>query len=212
MFCISTRPFLFQHCPTITINTTQKSLSGCDRRVLHVNDSRRHPYMIPVGRLRRYSTSSSSTCSSSSSSSSSEYSQPSPSYSITSYESSSPEPLISPYATTDCQSPHLVPLGPAIPITTTASTTYRSPEREAQVFERLRQLVPMLPFDRSAYQVRYEFSCVVLHPKRMTHYVNIEGVSESGSGNHLGKLMLALMYYYDFVSVLALQRCNHYCT
>lgn len=114
--------------------------------------------MIPVGRLRRYSASSSSTCSSTSS----EYSQPSPSYSITSYESLSPEPLVSPYATTDCQSPHLVPLGPAIPtVATTASTTtttYRSPEREAQVFERLRQLVPMLPFDRSAYQVLYKFS------------------------------------------------------
>lgn len=107
--------------------------------------------MIPVGRLRRYSTSSNSTCSSSSSS---EYSQPSPSYSITSYESLSPEPLVSPYSsTTDCQSSHLVPLGPPTPTTAAVSTTYRSPEREAQVFERLRQLVPMLPFDRSAYQV-----------------------------------------------------------
>lgn len=153
------KAILFQHCSTITMNAAQKSINEGGRRMLHVNNSRRHPYMISVGRLRRYSTSSSSTCSSSSSS---EYSQPSPSYSIASYESPSPEPLVSPYAATDCQSPHLVPLGPIIPATTKTvsmnTTTYRSPEREAQVFERLRQLVPMLPFDRSAYQVRHKLS------------------------------------------------------
>ncbi|CAG9537467.1 unnamed protein product [Cercopithifilaria johnstoni] len=159
-----------EHCPTITVNATEKSVSRCDRRVLHVNNTRRHPYMIPVGRLRRYSNSSSSTCSSSSS----EYSQPSPSYSITSYESLSPEPLVSPYAATDCQSPHLVPLGPIIPAaTTTASTTnYRSPEREAQVFERLRQLVPMLPFDRSAYQVLIETVSQVMDLEQQLEQLN----------------------------------------
>ncbi|VBB30635.1 unnamed protein product [Acanthocheilonema viteae] len=155
-----------ERCSTITVNATEKSLS---RRILHVNNSRGHPYMIPIGRLRRYSTSSSSTCSSSSS----EYSQPSPSYSITSYESLSPEPLVSPYVTADSQSPHLVPLGPTIPTTVTASTTYRSPEREAQVFERLRQLVPMLPFDRSAYQDSWIASgnCKIIDIRRVELYL-----------------------------------------
>uniref|UniRef100_A0A0R3RH02 BHLH domain-containing protein n=1 Tax=Elaeophora elaphi TaxID=1147741 RepID=A0A0R3RH02_9BILA len=173
-----------EHCPTITVKsqkypeTTQKSVSRCDRRMLHVNNSRPHPYMIPVGRLRRYSASSSSTCSSSSS----EYSQPSPSYSITSYESLSPEPLVSPYTATDCQSPHLVPLGPTIPATTArASTTYRSPEREAQVFERLRQLVPMLPFDRSAYQVLIETVSQVMDLEQQLEQLNEQTNSAKNS-------------------------------
>ncbi|EFO15220.1 hypothetical protein LOAG_13292 [Loa loa] len=141
--------------------------------------------MIPIGRLRRYSTSSTSTCSSSSSSNS-EYSQPSPSYSITSYESLSPEPLISPYTTTDCQSPHLVPLDPIIPtppkITSTiTTTTYRSPEREAQVFERLRQLVPMLPFDRSAYQILIETVSQVMDLEQQLEQLNEQTNSAKNS-------------------------------
>ncbi|KAL4001627.1 hypothetical protein ACH3XW_0030 [Acanthocheilonema viteae] len=163
-----------ERCSTITVNATEKSLS---RRILHVNNSRGHPYMIPIGRLRRYSTSSSSTCSSSSS----EYSQPSPSYSITSYESLSPEPLVSPYVTADSQSPHLVPLGPTIPTTVTASTTYRSPEREAQVFERLRQLVPMLPFDRSAYQVLIETVSQVMDLEQQLEQLNEQTNSAKNS-------------------------------
>ncbi|EJW78175.1 hypothetical protein WUBG_10916 [Wuchereria bancrofti] len=182
------------------VNTTQKSIRKCDRRMLHVNNLRRHPYMIPVGRLRSYSSSSSSTCSSSSSSSSSssEYSQPSPSYSITSYESLSPEPLVSPYTTTDCQSPHLVPLGPTIPTPTSVPTSiliassssssssttaisYRSPEREAQVFERLRQLVPMLPFDRSAYQVLIETVSQVMDLEQQLEQLNEQTNSAKNS-------------------------------
>lgn len=159
---------LFQHCATIMVETTQNPAStpsSC-RHVLRGNgsSSRRYPYFIPSGRLRRNSVDSSSTCSSSSigssssssccsssiGSSSSEYSQPSPSYSITSYESLSPEPQVSSCTAADCYSPHVVPLSPA----TAATRTFRSAEREAQVFERLRQLVPVLPSDRSAYQVR----------------------------------------------------------
>lgn len=124
-----------------------------DRCMLPVNNSRHHPYVIPAGRLRRCSGSSSSTCSSSSSS---EYSLPSPSYSITSYESTSPEPQASPHIATDCKSSHLMLPPTSATIASTISTTYRSPEREAQVFERLRQLVPMLPFDRNAYQVCFK--------------------------------------------------------
>ncbi|KAK6100637.1 hypothetical protein QQG55_1480 [Brugia pahangi] len=176
-----------EHYPTITVNTTQKSIRKCDRRMLHVNNLRRHPYMIPVGRLRSYSSSSSSTCSSSSSSS--EYSQPSPSYSITSYESLSPEPLVSPYTATDCQSPHLVPLGPTISTPTPASApsssstaiSYRSPEREAQVFERLRQLVPMLPFDRSAYQVLIETVSQVMDLEQQLEQLNEQTNSAKNS-------------------------------
>uniref|UniRef100_A0A1I7V9K0 BESS domain-containing protein n=1 Tax=Loa loa TaxID=7209 RepID=A0A1I7V9K0_LOALO len=136
-----------EHCLTITVNATQKSVSKCNRRALHVNNSPRHPYMIPIGRLRRYSTSSTSTCSSSSSSNS-EYSQPSP-----------------------------IPLDPIIPtppkITSTiTTTTYRSPEREAQVFERLRQLVPMLPFDRSAYQILIETVSQVMDLEQQLEQLN----------------------------------------
>ncbi|VDM22895.1 unnamed protein product [Wuchereria bancrofti] len=169
------------------VNTTQKSIRKCDRRMLHVNNLRRHPYMIPVGRLRSYSSSSSSTCSSSSSSSSSssEYSQP------------SPKPLVSPYTTTDCQSPHLVPLGPTIPTPTSVPTSiliasssssssttaisYRSPEREAQVFERLRQLVPMLPFDRSAYQVLIETVSQVMDLEQQLEQLNEQTNSAKNS-------------------------------
>ncbi|OZC05034.1 hypothetical protein X798_07971 [Onchocerca flexuosa] len=171
-----------EHCSTVTVNAAQKSVNECDRRMLHVNSSRRHPYMISVGRLRRYSTSSNSTCSSSSSS---EYSQPSPSYSIASHESLSPEPLVSPYAATDCQSPHLVPLGPIIPTTTITATmnttTYRSPEREAEVFERLRQLVPMLPFDRSAYQVLIETVSQVMDLEQQLEQLNEQTNSAKNS-------------------------------
>ncbi|VDD97757.1 unnamed protein product [Enterobius vermicularis] len=93
--------------------------------------SRRHPYAIPAGRVRKNSSSSLSTCS--------EYSEPSPSYSVRSYpESVSPDPFFS-----DCNSPYVSPPNPA----------FRSAEREARVFERLRQLVPVLPTDRNAYQV-----------------------------------------------------------
>ncbi|KAM3724480.1 Nonsense-mediated mRNA decay factor [Dirofilaria immitis] len=168
-----------EHCPTITVNAAQKFVKRCERCMLHINNSRRHPYMIPVGRLRRYSASSSSTCSSSSS----EYSQPSPSYSIASYESLSPEPLVSPYAATDCQSPHLVPFGPAIPATTASinNTTCRSPAREAQVFERLRQLVPMLPFDRSAYQVLIETVSQVMDLEQQLEQLNEQTNSAKNS-------------------------------
>uniref|UniRef100_A0A915Q3G2 Uncharacterized protein n=1 Tax=Setaria digitata TaxID=48799 RepID=A0A915Q3G2_9BILA len=173
--------------PTIMVDATQKSVNRFNQRILHVNNSRRHPYMTPIGRLRRCSVSSSSTCSSSSSSS--EYSQPSPSYSITSYESLSPEPLVSPFTVTDCQSPHLVPIGPAIPpttapactTTTTTATTYRSPEREAQVFERLRQLVPMLPFDRSAYQVLIETVSQVMDLEQQLEQLNEQTNSAKNS-------------------------------
>uniref|UniRef100_A0A0N5AM60 Neogenin_C domain-containing protein n=1 Tax=Syphacia muris TaxID=451379 RepID=A0A0N5AM60_9BILA len=93
--------------------------------------SRRHPYSIPANRARKNSSGSLSTCS--------EYSEPSPSYSVRSYpESLSPDPF-----SPDCNSPYVSPPNPA----------FRSAEREARVFERLRQLVPVLPTDRNAYQV-----------------------------------------------------------
>lgn len=82
------------------------------------------PYLIPVGRSRKNSSSSLSTCS--------DYSQPSPSYSNQSYESRSPEPY-----------------------TAEITKASRLAEREARVFERLRQLVPVLPADRNAYQVKF---------------------------------------------------------
>ncbi|MCP9258652.1 hypothetical protein DINM_001665 [Dirofilaria immitis] len=128
----------------------KNSSKDAERCMLHINNSRRHPYMIPVGRLRRYSASSSSTCSSSSS----EYSQPSP-----------------------------IPFGPAIPATTASinNTTCRSPAREAQVFERLRQLVPMLPFDRSAYQVLIETVSQVMDLEQQLEQLNEQTNSAKNS-------------------------------
>uniref|UniRef100_A0A0M3HT28 BHLH domain-containing protein n=1 Tax=Ascaris lumbricoides TaxID=6252 RepID=A0A0M3HT28_ASCLU len=120
-----------EHCPSMAREPQVPSIRR--RSPMHHSTSRRHPYTIPCGRVRKSSSSSSSTCS--------EYSQPSPSYSIRSYpESLSPEPM--PYVAEP--TPHqFAPYNPA----------FRSAEREARVFERLRQLVPVLPSDHNAYQV-----------------------------------------------------------
>ncbi|KHN88321.1 hypothetical protein Tcan_11036 [Toxocara canis] len=122
-----------EHCPSV-MGDSQIVCSSRRSPMHHHSTSRRHPYSIPTGRVRKNSSSSSSTCS--------EYSQPSPSYSVRSYpESLSPEPM-TPYS------------GESLPPRYTVyNPAFRSAEREARVFERLRQLVPVLPSDRNAYQV-----------------------------------------------------------
>ncbi|VDN01181.1 unnamed protein product [Thelazia callipaeda] len=158
-----------QHYPPIMVDTmTRNQINTCNRRMLHANYSRHHPYNTPNERLRHSSISSNSNCSSSSSS---EYSQPSPSYSIASYESLSPEPLVSPCIGSECQSPHSVPLCSAA-MPTAASISYRSPEREAQVFERLRQLIPLLPFNKTAYQVLIETVSQVMDLEQQLEQLN----------------------------------------
>lgn len=113
-----------------------------------------NPYAMPTERSRKTSTSSSSSCS--------DYSQPSPSHSVASNESMSPEPVIC----NECISPGYTLQSPA----------HRSPEREVQVFERLRQLVPILPSDRYAYQVIIHkfISCHVIY---FTYLFNFESNS-----------------------------------
>uniref|UniRef100_A0A1I8EPU9 Uncharacterized protein n=1 Tax=Wuchereria bancrofti TaxID=6293 RepID=A0A1I8EPU9_WUCBA len=63
----------------------------------------------------------------------------------------------------------------------TTAISYRSPEREAQVFERLRQLVPMLPFDRSAYQVLIETVSQVMDLEQQLEQLNEQTNSAKNS-------------------------------
>ncbi|VDK50700.1 unnamed protein product [Anisakis simplex] len=138
-----------EHCPSVIgaesqYLFSQNVQSPPAQQYKNSTNRRHHPYKKANNRVRKNSCSSSS----SSASTCSDYSQPSPSYSVRSYPdtSYSPEPIAYSNATESLLT--FTPYNPA----------FRSAEREARVFERLRQLVPVLPSDRNAYQVEFSSS------------------------------------------------------